>query len=163
MSLNTQLVGELELEPRAAWIQSPYSFQNALLPPSTPKKEKGSFSPFNTAICDVKNAVPRPGPHPWSDTLRILFLHQPSPKTSIFLQNIIPQGPEAAAREQILRFMQSWWNNQKKKGWAVTKTRTFQGVRLYFHSLERQSMPNTIRKILLSLILRHYFHNVTKN
>ena len=36
MSLITQLVGELELEPGATWIQSPSSFQNHS------KKEKGS-------------------------------------------------------------------------------------------------------------------------
>lgn len=97
MSLITGLVGQLELEPRAAWIQSPYSFQNVSLPPLSPGEERGSFVPFNTAICDVKNAVPRSGPHPRSDTLRILFLHQPSPQTPIFLQNTIPQGPEAEA------------------------------------------------------------------
>lgn len=49
-----------------------------------PRKEKGTFTAFNTAVYNVKNAVPSDGPHPWSSNLRILFLDQPSPKVSVF-------------------------------------------------------------------------------
>lgn len=41
--LITQLVGELEVEPRRVGLQSPCSSQNVVLPPSSPEEREGNF------------------------------------------------------------------------------------------------------------------------
>lgn len=73
----TQLVGKLELEPRSK-VPAPSKMLCCL--PHRLEKKKGTFTPLNITICDVKNAVPRSGPYPRSNTLRILFLDQAFPK-----------------------------------------------------------------------------------
>lgn len=65
----TQTMRELELEPRAPQLQGPALYEMLCCLPHHPKKEKETFIPLNTAMCDVKNAVPRlaysPGLTPW--------------------------------------------------------------------------------------------------